>query len=391
MPSGSRGAIWSRDFLLLFGSGMLFWAAFLLFLPTISLYVVEGLGCSPAQVGLVAGFHAFGAMLIRPFAGDALDRWGRRWVYLACLLMFSVACFCYLFATSYPLLVVIRFLFGLPFGVGTAAGMTIAGDLAPPARRGEAVGLFALAQTLSIAIAPALAVKILDAAHFSGLFATAGCLALAAFLLACLLRYKPIPQHHPRLSLSSLLEPRAIPAALTVAFQGATYGATSSFLPLYGRELHIQNVGWYWLTYALGQIVARAVAGRVFDRQGPRWLVPTGYALLSCSFVLLALWRTPVGFVAAGLVHGLGFAITWPSLQTMSLAQVAPARRGAASATFFNGYDLGVSSGSYAMAFIVGALGGYSQMYCVAAMLLVAPILLFCTWTLPRYRPTAEP
>jgi len=387
MRATGREKIWTRDFALMFGSTTLFWAAFYFFLPTLPLYMVQHLHSSPAQVGLFSGLTALTAIAARPLAGFALDRWGRRWVYLAAVLAFSGAAFAYLLAVSVTSLVIVRLLFGVPFGFATAASMTIAGDLAPPSRRGEAMGIFALAQTIATFLGPVAALAVLGQGEYARLFVAAGCLAAGSALLGWPVRYAAVRNARATLSLRAVFELRVLPFALTILFQGLSFGGVVTFLSLYARQIGVGNVGWFYMTYAAGQVVARALAGQAFDRQGPRRVVVGGLGLLAAGFAVLSLWRAVPGLLSAGVLFGLGWALTFPSLQTMALGQVPPPRRGAASATFFNGFDTGMFLGSYAMAFVAQAAGGYSGMYLVAAAILGIPAALFVTWALPLYHP----
>jgi predicted MFS family arabinose efflux permease len=379
--------LWTRDLLLLCGSTLLFWVSFLFFMPTLPLFMVQRLRSSPADVGLVTGLMALTAMLARPFAGYATDRWGRRWVYLGSLLAFALASLGHVLCRDLLSLVLVHCLYGIPFGFVTASSMAVGGDVAPPSRRGEALGILVVAQTAAMAIGPVVALAVLGLGNFTRLFAVVGAVAFAAALLGWPIRYPDIRDPHARFSLSSVFEPSGVPVALTVTFLGLGYGGILSFIALYSQQLSVTNLGLFYLLYAVGQAVSRAAAGQVFDREGPRRIVPLSLLLVMAGYTLLALWRTPLGFLVASFVYGLGWGLAIPSLQTMAINQVAPPRRGAASATFYNGFDLGVSSGSYAMAFVAQAVGGYAGMYLVAAALIVIALLLFFGWSLPRYRP----
>jgi predicted MFS family arabinose efflux permease len=387
MEPEARDNLWTRDFILLAGSTLLFWASFLFFMPALPLFMLQRLHSNPAEVGLVTGLMALTAMLARPFAGYATDRWGRRRVYLGSLLAFTLATLGHTLCHDLLALVLVHCLYGLPFGFVTACSMAVGGDVAPPSRRGEALGILVVAQTAAMAIGPVVALAVLGQGSFGRLFVVAGAVALAAEVLGWPIRYPDIRDPHARLSLRSVFEPGGVPVALTVTFLGLGYGGIVSFIALYGQQLSVTNLGFFYLLYAVGQAVARAAAGRVFDREGARRIVPLGFLLVMAGYTLLALWRIPLGFLVAAFIYGLGWGLFMPSLQTMAINQVAPPRRGAASATFYNGFDLGVSSGSYAMAFVAQAVGGYAGMYLVAAALVLIALLLFFTWSLPRYRP----
>ncbi|MCG6171666.1 MFS transporter, partial [Anoxybacillus sp. LAT_11] len=59
-------------------------------LPTLPLFV-EHLGGNDQLIGLVVGIFTFSALLVRPFAGHALETKGRRFVFLLGLLIFVIS------------------------------------------------------------------------------------------------------------------------------------------------------------------------------------------------------------------------------------------------------------------------------------------------------------
>jgi predicted MFS family arabinose efflux permease len=379
--------IWTRDFTLLFCSSLLFYGAFNFLNPTLPILMIDRLACSRAQVGMITSIMAVTAMLARPFGGYALDRFGRRLVYMGALVMAAVTVVLHIAVSSIASLVLVRIAYGMPFGVITAAILTVAGDIVPPSRRGEALGIFVLSQTIATAVGPFLAIIVLRENQFERLFLVATAMALGAAALALLVRFPNVRDPQVRFSVSSFLDGRVAPVACTVAFQGLAYSSILSFLSLYGRELGVANVGVFYLANGLGLVASRATAGRAFDRSGPKKVLSLGFFVFLVGYVLLGAWRSPTGFLTAGLLYGIGYGLTFPTLQTMAISQVPPERRGAASSTFFNGFDVGVSSGSYSMGFVAQAMGGYGPMYLVCAAILVIPLLLAISWVEPRYRP----
>ena len=387
LNSANQDRLWTRDFSLGFGSYMLFWASYVFVLSTLPLYMVQRLGLSSSQVGLVGGLLALAALLVRVVSGYALDRWGRRWIYVSSLAAFMVAALGFAFTRDLLSLAVVRFVYGIPFGVVSATGTTIAGDLSPRSRRGEAVGIFLLAYTVMLAAGPALAVLLLAKGQFARVFAASGLLALIGALLAACVRFPHIRAPQARFGLASAFDRRALPAALLAGFQGLGYGSVMSFISLYGQKFGLPNVGLFYLVYALGQAASRSLAGKAFDREGPRRIIPLGYCLLMAGYSAMGLWRTPSGFLTGALAYGLGWALTWPSLQSMAIEQAPPARRGAASCTVWNGFDLGIFVGSYALGAVAQRTGNYSSMYLASAGILIVPLALALAWVLPHYRP----
>jgi MFS family permease len=139
--------IWTRDFIFILFANFFIFLGFQMTLPTIPLFV-EKLGGNDQLIGFVVGIFTFSALLLRPFAGHALESRGRGFVYIfgLCIFIFSVGS--YAFAMSILFLFVMRIVQGVGWGYSTTASGTIATDLIPPKRRGEGMGFFGYREIL---------------------------------------------------------------------------------------------------------------------------------------------------------------------------------------------------------------------------------------------------
>ncbi len=79
--------VFTKNFIIHSFSYLLLTTAFYFLLPTLPLYVVRILKEDKSMVGYITGFYALSALFIRPFAGYALDTWGRKPVYLASIVI----------------------------------------------------------------------------------------------------------------------------------------------------------------------------------------------------------------------------------------------------------------------------------------------------------------
>jgi MFS family permease len=385
VPTTSQEKLWSRDYVLFLGSTVLLWTSFYFPLLALPIYVMQHLHGSQTQAGLLSGMLTISAVLSRPLAGYAVDRWGRRWIQLASLLLFCGVVFSYNLAQTLLTLFAIRLLHGIPFGAATTASSAVAADLVPAARRGEGIGYFALAQTVATAFGPALALSVLGDGQFTRLFVTAGLIAVGALALASMVRYPPIRNPAARFSLRSALERRVGWLSVTSIFISLGYGSIISFVTLYAAELGIARAGLFFSAFAAGVVLTRLVAGRIFDRHGPKPVISASLGVLAAGYVILALVHTEMGFLAAAFVLGLGFGAVTPSLQTMAVNSVPAARRGAANGTLFSAFDIGIGLGSSLLGAVAQSAGSYATMYWLAGLILIIPALLFFLVVMPRY------
>ncbi len=147
--------IWTRDFVLICLANFFVFLGFQMTLPTIPLFV-ERLGGNDQMIGMVVGIFTFSALIIRPFAGHALESKGRGFVYLIGLAIFVVFVGSFGFVMGFALLFLLRIIQGIGWGFSTTASGTLATDIIPAKRRGEGMGYYGLSGNLAMAFGPAL-------------------------------------------------------------------------------------------------------------------------------------------------------------------------------------------------------------------------------------------
>jgi predicted MFS family arabinose efflux permease len=68
-----------------------------------------------------------------------------------------------------------------------------------------------------------------------------------------------------------------------------------------------------------------------------------------------------------------------PVMLALSVRNAAPEKRGAANATYWTAYDLGVALGSMIWGLVSAALG-YDMMYILAALPIAAALPIYFLW-----------
>jgi MFS family permease len=148
-----------RDLLILFTTGLLFWASLASLLPTLPLYL-QHIGASRHQIGLLMGSIAIGLLVFRPWVGQLADRpdsHNGRFVRRIQVLMLGVVAAAvvplgYLLTQSIPLLALIRIFHGLSIAAFTTAYSALVVDISPERQRGELLGYMSLVNPIGVAI-----------------------------------------------------------------------------------------------------------------------------------------------------------------------------------------------------------------------------------------------
>ncbi|MBR7797139.1 MFS transporter [Agaribacter marinus] len=346
-------------------------------LPTLPLFVKE-LGGSDQLIGIIVGIFTFSALLMRPYAGHALESRGRRFVYMFGLGVFVLSVGSFAFVTSIAFLFMMRIVQGIGWGFSTTATGTIATDLIPPKRRGEGMGYFGLSGNIALAFGPSLGLTLVDVITFPQLFLICASGGLIAFILSSTIRYKKVDQsEHKTVAVKfDIFEKTAIQPSMLLFFITFTFGGIATFLPLHAAEKSVAGIESYFLVYAIFLMISRTFAGKVYDRKGHLYVFLPGTVLIFGAMLLLAwLPNTAVMLIAAGM-YGLGFGSVQPALQAWAVENAPGNRKGMANATFFSFFDLGIGLG----AIIFGQIAfvfNYSFIYVTAAGSVSLSIILY--------------
>ena len=339
-------------------------------LPTLPLYV-RHLGGSTFDIGLIIGLLALTSLAARPFLGAWMDRTGRRGFLLAGAAIYVIASLGYLAIRSVPGLLLWRVFHGVGLATFSTAAASLAGDLAPPGRRGATMGVFGLAQAGALMVGPGIGRGILEALGYPALFVAAACTALAAFVCVLVLPGSPspgprqTPGEQPRGL--ALWKTTAVPAALQFAASVA-YGTIISFIAVVARDRGLEAVGAFFALLALSSLGVRLAAGKAYDAWGAAPVLIPPFLALAAGMALLALAAGPATFLSAAVLAGLGIGGAHTTLITAVVDRSSIERRASSVAGFAACWELGVGGGTILMGRLAEA-AGFETMFLVVAAL----------------------
>ncbi|WP_139490345.1 MFS transporter [Brevibacillus dissolubilis] len=374
--------LWSRDFIAVCLSSFFLFMTFYTLAVTLPIYVTDTLGGSTQEVGLVMTTFVIAAVIFRPLAGKWLDEHNRKLVIFASLALYMVCSFLYLGIESFSLLLVLRFVHGIGFGVATTATGAVAIDIVPEERKGEGIGYFSLFMSLAMVLGPFLGLTIMSHFDVVVLFAVCAVFGLIAFVFGTLTRVPvqaqtPSPARAEKTtsawSWKRFIEPKAVPISVSGSILAFSYGALTTFISVYAKELGIaDSASYFFVVFAAMIVLSRPFTGKWFDRFGENVLVYPGILLFTVGMILLSQVHGTAAFLLTGAMIGLGYGALLPSFQTIAIKASPSHRRGLATGTYFLLFDLGYGIGSYALG-IIAAETSYHTMY------LIAGVIVACT------------
>ncbi|WP_338787203.1 MFS transporter [Metabacillus sp. FJAT-53654] len=368
--------LWSKSFILMTIGMFCLFVSFYMLYPTLPLFIKE-IGGNESQVGLVMGVFMLSAVIIRPFVGWLLDRFGSRQFLIFGLLCFGTAMYLYNWIGGIFVLMVLRAFHGITWGFSTTSFLTGITDLIPTTRRGEGLGWAGMAMTLAMAIGPMFGLWLAQNFSYYSLFLYACGLAVVAL---CLTIGAKIPEK-PRESTGKiqLFERSVLPISISVFFLFIAYGGITTFIPLFADSINV-NSGTFFLVYAVTIILVRPIAGKLSDRYSEVIVIIPSLVVTILALIILSFSTNVLGMLISAVIYGIGFGSSQPALQAATIRLVSPNRTGIANASFSTATDLGIGLGAIILGW-VSQYASYQVLFTVSAMSVVFSMLLFTLYT----------
>lgn len=375
-----KQALWNRNFLAICLSSFFIFMTFYILAVTLPTFVLEHLRGGQQEIGLVTTTFVIAAVIFRPLTGKWLDEWDRKKLLVLSLVLYTACCLLYFTVTSMGMLLLLRLVQGAGFGIASTAASAIAADTVPSERKGEGIGYFSLFMSLAMVIGPFLGLTVIAAHDFSVLFGFIAAFSTLAFAFGILTR---IPVR-PKLEItgnpwhwSRFIEARAIPISIAGCVLAFSYGAISTFLSVYAKELELpQYASYFFMVFAAMILISRPFTGRMFDRLGEHVLVYPGIVLFVVGMVGLSQAHSPLIFLLSAGILGLGFGALLPSFQTIAIRSAPAHRSGLATGTYFVLFDTGYALGSYILG-MIASYTSYHTMYLIGGLIVAFTILIY--------------
>jgi MFS family permease len=335
---------------------------------TLPVYVIS-IGGNQAEAGLVSGAITFTALFFRPYIGWLTDAWRRRPLVLIGTSCNGLASVVYLLAGSIPFLLLGRLVHGFGLSCYTTAANAYVADIAPPKRRGEAIGLFSTMYALALVIGPVIGFMIIGSTGFRYLFCFTGGLALIAFVISLFARERRQPLEikcQPWSLRTGIVAVEALPIGWTAVCMGMGYGTLSAFIAIFAQSRGIQNPGFYFMVQAIALMVTRTFAGQLADKYGRTVVIIPSLILMAAALALLPMAHSFTYFVISASFFGMGFGAGQPATMALLIDRVRPEKRGLAVGTYFIGFDTGITIASILLG-VVSQYWGFGVMWPISA------------------------
>jgi integral membrane protein len=328
-------------------------------LPVMSTFAAS-LGATAMLAGFAVGMYSLSNMAGNVLAGRLTDKYGAYKVLSAGLLLTAVALLLYQIVNNVAALLAVRFLHGLLGGLITPAAFTYVANETRREKQGSRTAITGSFVGMAAIIGPAYSGIMASRFSVPFVFTTVAVAGFGLFLLTVqvlrtgrtVAKEKKTP---PRLKLSRGL----LQAFASAFFLMVSQGALAYLLPL-----HVDALGYgsrlAGTLLSMFGIVAVTLfllpTNRMFDRRPPDLIAFAGLAILGLCQLLLGRMEGMAALYGVMALYGVGFALLFPSMNTLLIRSTEKENRGLAYGVFYALFSIGTVAGSSGLGLIPGSL-----------------------------------
>lgn len=292
-------------------------------------------------VSLVPVIYSLVALAMRPFSGAWIDRFDKKKLLLISQLGLTASALLYPLAGNAFLVIAIRSINGIFFGLNTTAVMAVSSDFLPEEKMGSGLGIFGLSTTLAMAMGPSLGDILVRNVGYNIMFLVSAAATLIAAVCTLFIYPRPTEvREKKRIMLSDFFAKEALMPSLIILFDSVATSTINNYLLLYGQESGIVNIGLFFTIYSIVLVATRPIAGKLADKFDPKYIIYPTQIMIAATMLFLGMANGMGFIILAAIAFGAGYGAVSPVLQAMALQSVPESRRGAASGTYYLAMDV---------------------------------------------------
>lgn len=352
-------------------------------LPVMSTFAAS-VGASTFIIGFVVGLYSLTNTVGNILSGILTDKIGPFKILLAGLLLTSGALLLYYFVDSPAFLIIVRIIHGFVAGLIVPAAFTFSANTTINNEQGKKVAFTGTFVGLAAIIGPAFSGIMANKTSVPFVFTCVAILGLILTVLSAiyLRKYKVFKKEKEEIlhtSAGSFFNMGVIKAYCGAFFLMFSQGVIAYLLPLHVQALGYDSRLSGTLMSAFGIIAVLLFVlptNRIFDRVAPSVTMGIGMGLLGISQLLISQTTTSINLYIVLGIYGVGFALLFPSINTMLIKATTAELRGKAYGYFYAFFSLGVVAGSSVLGWLsLSIIGGF--LFTGVILLLTAVTLAF--------------
>lgn len=345
-------------------------------IPTFSVYL-KSLNFPLEYIGAASLAVALAAMFFRPISAILNRKIGSIETGLIGASLYFVSFMLFLLMKDPTVVVMARIIQGIGMGLVITTMGTIISQIVPHDELLSGMNIYSLFAAAAGAIGPFLGMFLIADGSFSRLFVTALSFVTLGILILAILRFRihlPLPEGlHTEKSGVPILKSRAL-FPTTLAFTSAfVYAGLASYLSIYGIEVGIPNVGFFFLYGFIGLLLSRLAMKHIMKHlhlASVLMIFGLSYGIL---LTLIVYFQSVIAWTILGIFFGFVFNFLGTILNTMAVKNVPMSDKASANALLFVGLDSGfflggLIWGQVAVRFSTGSIFIFSAVLITVAM-----------------------
>lgn len=350
-------------------------------IPTFSVFL-KSLNFPLGYIGAASLAVALAAMFFRPVSAILNRKIGSIETGLIGAGLYFISFTLFILFRDARVVVMARIIQGIGMGlVITTMGSVIA-QIVPHEDLLKGMNIYSLFAASTSAIGPFLGMFLIHNGDFNLLFMTALSFVSVGIMFLIVLRIKihlPLPEGlHTEKSGVPILKSRALFPTILAFTSALVYAGIASYLSIYGIEVGIPNVGFFFLYGFIGLLISRIVMNRIIKNlHFASVLILFGLSYSAC-LVLIVMFKSVIAWTILGILFGFVFNFLGTVFNTMAVKNVPLSEKASANALLFVGLDSG---------FFLGGLiwGQVSVLFSTSSIFIFSAILISFSMTVGSF------
>ena len=374
--------LWSKDFISITIVNFLMYLIHYTLIVTVTIFTIDKYHASESMGGLAAGIFIIGMLFGRLASGRVIDNLKPKKVLLFGIIFSIITVGLYFAIHSLLILMIVRLLHGIAFGLSSTATGTISSRIIPQKRKGEGIGYYALSVTTASAIGPFCGIILNRQFGFQSIFIVSLIVIVVALIVALLI--KGLPKVSVQTSntekitgVAAYIQKEALPISFVIIFVGIAYSSVLSFLTVYTEQINLATASsFFFVVYAVSTFVTRPFTGKIYDNYGENKVMYPVLISFTFGLILLSLTHTSILLLIAAIFIGIGYGTIVPTAQAIAIQQSPTDKIGLATSTFYMFADFGAGIGPFVLGVVI-PLMGYRNLYLTMSILVIVSIILY--------------
>jgi MFS family permease len=346
------------------------------------------LGASALEIGGLFSALAVMPVIIRPFLGRILDRWGRRPFFLLGLTGYCLSMLMLAFANTVLLLTTARFIQGIGQAFLWLSIFTIVADISLQTGRGHDFGFIDEASSRGGLIGTTAGLIAFFSLSSAGLsIQRAWMVVFAAFIIPTLIAlrvgWQSVPETLPTIDAGQIrskpISPQLITLMVIVMITAASSAMVWPLLMIFLQDRLDAGIGMLAAAYlpaALLNSFLPSRLGQLADRFGRKVLMSGGLAIGGIASLVIPSLLSVVGLALVWAVETCGYCAAIPAERAFVADIAGKDVRGASYGLYTFAYFLGALIGPVTGGWLYDRVGHASPFYLNAGILLVGAVLV---------------